>query len=329
MLIERESEELSFSQLALSRKEHRWNRHWLKKILNLVDWSKFDKLLKKPYSKKDGRHAWEPLFLFKCLLLQQWYGMSDRQLEEALEFRIDFCKFAGFNFEDNVPDATTFVKFRNRIKPVWNKLLIILNKQIEQAGFQIKKAVAVDATLVEAHSKPCGNKASLDSDGSWRGFPAKKVKDKNGDTVLARRQALFGYKINLSATVKHGFVSDFSICKASEHETHHLEEFIDRNKTRVVYADKGYVGNRSLLSELKIADGIQAKGSRGKPLLDNDISRNKKITKSRRIVEGVFGGFKQWYGWRKTKYVGLSRNSLAVCLTALAWNMKKLALITG
>ena len=219
------------------------------------------------------------------------------------------------------------VKFRNRIKPVWHKLLIILNKQIEEAGFQIKKAVAIDATLVEAHSKPCGNKASLDSDGSWRGFPAKKIKDKNGDTVLARRRALFGYKINLSATVKQGFVSDFSICKASEHETHHLEEFLD-GKTRVVYADKGYVGNRSLLSDLKIADGIQAKGSRGNPLLEKDILRNKKITKKRRIVEGVFGGFKQWYGWHKSKYLGFLANGLAVAMTSLAWNMKKWAVLT-
>lgn len=164
MLRENLSEELSFSQLALSRKNHRWNKHWLKKVLDTVNWQKFDLLLKKQYSKKDGRPAWDPLTLFKCLLLQQWYTMSDRQLEEALEFRIDFTKFAELNFEENVPDSTTFVKFRNRIQPIWDKLLNILNTQIEEAGFQIKKAVAVDATLVEAYSKPCGKKPSLDPD---------------------------------------------------------------------------------------------------------------------------------------------------------------------
>ena len=254
--------------------------------------------------------------------------MSDRQIEEALEFRIDFSKFAGLNFEDNVPDATTFVKFRSRIQPIWNKLLKVLNKQIEQAGFQIKKAVAVYATLVEAYSKPCGNKPSVDQDASWRGFPTKEIEDKDGNKILARRPALFGYKINLSSSVKHGFVNDFSICKASEHETHHFDELIE-DKTRLVYADKGYAGNRSMLAERKIADGIQAKASRGNPLSNSDITRNKKITKKRRIVEGIFGSFKQWYGWRKTKYVGLLRNCLAVTMTALAWNMKKLAVITG
>jgi IS5 family transposase len=49
--------------------------------------------------------------------------------------------------------------------------------------------------------------------------------------------------------------------------------------------------------------------------------------KKRRIVEGVFGSWKQWYGWRKTKFIGVARNRLAVALTAVAWNMKKRASI--
>lgn len=122
-------------------------------------------------------------------------------------------------------------------------------------------------------------------------------------------------------------MSDFSICKASEHETHHFWKFLAVGKTRVVYADKGYFGNRELLTNTKIVDGIQTKAVKGKSLSTNAITRNKKITKHRRIVEGVFGGFKQWYGWRKTKYIGLMRNALAVTMTSLAWNMKKFAVI--
>jgi len=178
MLRENHAEELSFTQLALSRKEQRWNKHWLKKISDTVDWKKFESLLNKQYSRKDGRPAWEPLAIFKCLLLQQWYGMSDRQLEEALEFRIDFCKFVRLNFEDNVPDATTFVKFRSRIQSVWNKLLKVLNNQIEQAGFQIKKAISVDATLVEAYSKPCGINLRLIKMHHGEGFRQKKSRIK-------------------------------------------------------------------------------------------------------------------------------------------------------
>jgi len=181
--------------------------------------------------------------------------MSDRQLEEALEFRIDFCKFTCLSFEGNAPDATMFVKFRARIQPVWNKLLEIVNSQIESAGFENKKAVAVGATLVCVHSKPCGTKPSCDRDASWRGFPAKQIEDKDGNKVFARRPVLFGYKINLNASVGDGFVNGFSVCKASEHETHHLAQLLNPC-TKVVYADKGYAGNKSLLKDLKIVDWV-------------------------------------------------------------------------
>lgn len=326
MLRENHAEELSFTQLALMRKNQRWNKHWLKTVLDTIRWDEFDSQFKKLYSKRDGRPAWNPLVLFRCLLLQKWYGMSDRQLEEALEFRVDFCKFAGLNFEEDVPDATTFVVFRNRIQPKWDSLLEILNRQIESAGFEIKKAITVDATLVSAHSKPCGNKQFFDNDGAWRGFPAKQIETEDGEKIVARRPALFGYKINLSTSISTGFINGFSVCKASEHETHHLLEFI-RPATRVVYADKGYVGNRSELESRKIIDGIQAKATRNAPLSQLEISRNKKITSKRRIVEAVFGSWKQWYDWHKTKYIGLCRNCLAVALTSLAWNMKKWAVL--
>ncbi len=326
MLRKKEAEELTFTQLALERKNERWNKHWLKRVVDTVQWDCFDPYLSRAYAKREGRPAWEPLVLFRCLLLEQWYGMSDRQLEEALEFRVDFCKFAGLDFEQNVPDATTFVVFRKRIEPVWDKLLELLNNQIEAGGFQIRKTITVDATLVEAYSKPCGTKASADPDASWRGFPAKEIKGEAGEKIVARRPALFGYKINLSTSTGHGFVNGFSVCEASEHETHHFAQFIHPT-TQEVYADKGYAGNRFELVSLNIADGIQAKATRGNPLSDKEIERNKQITVKRRIVEAVFGSWKQWYGWRKTKYIGLCRNCLAVTLTALAWNMKKWAVL--
>lgn len=71
-----------------------------------------------------------------------------------MEFRIDFKKFAGLDLDQAPPDATTFVVFRERIQSLWSKLLRRLNAQLDQAGYAVKKAIAVDATLVEAYSKP-------------------------------------------------------------------------------------------------------------------------------------------------------------------------------
>lgn len=244
-------------------------------------------------------------------------------MEEAIEFRIDFRKFAGLRFEEEAPDATTFAVFRERIMPIFDKLLRILNTQLEEAGLKIKEVVAVDATLVEAHSKPRGDFAG-DEEASWRGFPSRTVVDASGNKALARQPALYGYKINLSASIKTGYVSDLSVCPASEHESRHLTELLGK-ETKKVYADKGYYGCKKLLKGSPIKDGIHDKGFRNRPLTKAQITRNKSISKLRGIVEGVFGSWKGQYGWVKTKYCGLAKNYLAATLTALSWNMKKWA----
>lgn len=314
---------VTFADIWLSHTDKLWNKHWLKKVAEKVNWNKFRYRLEKLYSKDEGRPAWDPLALFRCLILAQWYGLSDLQLEEAIEFRIDFRKFVGLGFEEEAPDSTTFSVFRERILPIYDKLLKILNELLEEAGYQIKEVVAVDATLIEAYSKPKGDFAG-DAEGSWRGFPAREITGKDGNKVLARRPALYGYKINMCASIKTGFISSFSICPAAEHESRHFKELL-APETEKVYADKGYFGCKKVLKFLSIKDKIHDKGFRGKPLTAQQIKRNKGISKYRIIVEGIFGTWKQWHDWHKTKYCGLVKNQLAVTIAAMSWNMKKLA----
>ena len=95
--------------------------------------------------------------LFRCLLLAERNGLRDRAPEEALEVRIYFKKFAGLEVDAPVPDATTFVVFWNWIHPIRTRLFERLDRQLRGAGFQVYRAIAVDATLVEAHSKPTKN----------------------------------------------------------------------------------------------------------------------------------------------------------------------------
>lgn len=75
--------------------------------------------------------------LFRCLLLAEWNGLSDRALEEALEFRIDFKKYVGLEVDAAVPDATTFVVFRDRIQPIRTKLFERQDRLLRDAGFEV------------------------------------------------------------------------------------------------------------------------------------------------------------------------------------------------
>ena len=172
-MIKKQKKTYTFADAWLSHTEKRWDKHWLKRVKDLVNWGKFDYRLEKLYELENGRPGWDPLVLFRCLIVAEWFGLSDENLEEAIEFRIDFRKFVGLNWEDSAPDATTYCVFRKRVAPIMDKLLRILNKQLEAAGFEVKKAVAVDASLVEAHSKPSGERPG-DTEASWReGFPLR------------------------------------------------------------------------------------------------------------------------------------------------------------
>src|SRR6266702_963175 len=84
----------------------------LEKIERLVNWSRFEQLLSRVRPGESGRPPYRALAMFKALLLQQWYGLSDPGLEEALSDRLSFRRFCGFALDETTPDETTICRFR-------------------------------------------------------------------------------------------------------------------------------------------------------------------------------------------------------------------------
>ena len=105
-----------------------------------------------------GPQGYEPLVLFKCLLLGQWHGLSDPKLEESLRVRLDFMLFAGLELHKPVPDETTHCRFRNALvrSGVFDKLLGEVCRQLEGHGLKVKEADAaiIDASLIESAARP-------------------------------------------------------------------------------------------------------------------------------------------------------------------------------
>ena len=72
----------------------------LQRMSELVDWSAVEALLSGLRSGSMGAPAYPSLALFKALLLQQWYGLSDPGLEEALLDRFSFRRFLGLSLSE-------------------------------------------------------------------------------------------------------------------------------------------------------------------------------------------------------------------------------------
>ena len=107
----------------------------LDRIDGLFKWYRFEKLLK-PLRSEVGRPGYPALSMFKALLLQQWYGLSDPGLEEALLDRLSFRRFCGFSLDDATPDETTFVRFRAALGEAGlsEKLFAEVNRQLDKRG---------------------------------------------------------------------------------------------------------------------------------------------------------------------------------------------------
>ncbi|GAB6068743.1 hypothetical protein JCM13664_20640 [Methylothermus subterraneus] len=90
------------------------SEHWLLKIERLIDGSAFEWPLGSLYS-HTGRPSHPPLVMFKMLLLEQWFNLSDAEVEAQTRVRIDFLCFLGLTLTDPVPDETARVRFRQRL----------------------------------------------------------------------------------------------------------------------------------------------------------------------------------------------------------------------
>ena len=88
----------------------------VKELNELIDWSRVEQHLTHIHAKTRGEKAWSPLLMFKALLLQSWYHLSDTQLEKQLARDLQFRRFVELDLSESVPDHSTFWRFRQTLE---------------------------------------------------------------------------------------------------------------------------------------------------------------------------------------------------------------------
>jgi transposase, IS5 family len=287
----------------------------LERIAALVDWSGFERLLGEVYAAPVGRPSYGPLVLLRCLLLQQWYRLSDPGLEEALSDRLSFRRFVGLALADPVPDHSTLSRFRSELvrRGLAEPLLAELNRQLDVRGLMVKSGTLIDASLVAADGRRPKKgepvEARSDRDASWNAMPEKP---------------LFGYKAHLAVDEGSGLVRQAVLTPAHVSDTTPFLALVQGDE-RAVYADKGYDGwwYRAELARRGIEDGIMRSGARRVRLTAADHARNRALGKVRAAIERSFAVMKRWYGYRRVRYRSLLRNTLQLQLLACAMNLRR------
>ncbi|MDL2279822.1 IS5 family transposase [Desulfovibrio sp. OttesenSCG-928-G11] len=279
--------------------------------------------------------------MFKILLLQQWYGLSDQETEFALLDRISFSRFTGIALSESVPDHTTICRFRNLLveKALLEPLLVEVNKQFERQGKLVKKGVAVDASIVTSASRPRKQvdiehvAKDREEDAAPTTDEMTKVsvsysKDSDAAWLKKGKECHYGYKAHTAVDAESGLVLAIHATPANLSDTGQLERLVQDSalpdKARV-YADKGYTSkaNSEILRKHKCKDGIMSRAYRNKPLTDRQKSRNRLISQKRYIVERVFGTLKKCYDMARASYIGTTKVQGELLLSSLAYNLKR------
>lgn len=315
----------------------------LPSLNQLIPWEKFRWNLEKCLGRnsdnsKGGRPPFDSVMMFKILVLQRLYNLSDDQMEYQLNDRMSFQRFAGISPNETVPDAKTIWLFKealaqsNGMTTLFNKFERHLNEQ----GFCAKKGTIVDATVIEVpiqHLKD-SEKEDLKNDKipeSWS-EPKRRQKDIDAKWTKKKGTFLFGYKNHIAIDNKHKLIRTSVVTNAAVHDSKAFTKIANTNNSnKDVWADSAYDTDEiaQFLKSKKLRSKIQKqlRGNEGPP--DKYKKFNALRSKIRKRVEHVFGHMQNSMNALYIRCKGIVRATAMITLNNLVYNMCRLRFLTA
>ena len=308
----------------------------LVRLNSFIDWEIFRLQLEiirnKPRKNASGRKPFDVILMFKILILQSLYNLSDAQIEFQIRDRMTFMKFLGLNWESTVPDEKSVWLFRDQltkaelIKPLFDRFESLLVEQ----GFEAKRGQMVDATIVNVpiqHNRKEENEQikSGEAPEEWSDSKSRQ-KDTDARFTKKRNKSYYGYKNHANVDVEHKLIRDYEVTDASVHDSQVFEDILGPAEDNPeVYADSAY---RSRQSETDLENGgyeshVHERPYRNTPLTDEQKAANHERSKIRVRVEHVFGSQLQLAGDLILRTIGLARAKTKIGLRNLGYNLNR------
>jgi IS5 family transposase len=299
----------------------------LERLLRLVDWNRIETLLVALEGGQMGPPPYPPLMMFKALLLQRWYALSDPGLEEALKDRLSFRRFVGLALSEDIPDHSTLWRFREAVGPLSQALFGEVLRQIEASGFVMKQGTLIDASLIPAAVNPPKRPQEPlppDADGRAASKLVKSALDPDAAWTKKGGKYHFGYKLHVAMDKTSRIIRRVITTPANINESQEADRLICGDEA-VVYADKAYDSKKRSrnLALCGIENAIMRRGHPKRPLTRDEVCRNKQIARYRGAIEPIFHLVKNVHGFARARYRGLARNTTAFTLAAIAMNLKR------
>ena len=284
---------------------------------------------------KAGRKPYDDVLMFKVLVLQALYNLSDDQTEYQIKDRLSFRRFLGLSIDASVPDAKTIWLFREYLieKKLVEKLFTKFDGYLEELGFAARGGQMIDASFVEVpkqRNKKDENdqiKVGVTPDEWQEDKPKLRQKDVQARWVKKNNQSYYGYKNHINVDNNCKLIRGYEVMDASVHDSQVLRRLIDpRNTNANVYADSAYRSNEFEveLKEAGYRSKIHFKAYRNTPLTKQQERANHCRSKVRARVEHVFGYQANSMKVGLIQTIGMARAKAKIGMTNLVYNMQRL-----
>jgi IS5 family transposase len=314
----------------------------LEAIATLVPWESFradiEAMVLTPEAEKKsraGRKPFDAILMFRMLVLQSLYNLSDEQIEYQVRDRLSFTRFLGLGLEDDIPDGTTLWVFREKLAQAGlvETLFERFDQHLNAKGYIARGGQMVDATIVPVPKQRNSrdeneNVKRGETPPAWEGKPSKnRQKDKDARWTKKHGKSFFRYKNHVNADNTHKLIRDYEVTDAAVHDSRVLDELLDKGNTcKDVFADSAY---RSAEIEQKLtARGFRSRicvrGRRGRPLSEAAQAANRAKSRIRSRIEHVFGAQQTASGGRLVRTIGIVRARAKIGLQNLAYNIRRL-----
>jgi IS5 family transposase len=297
----------------------------LERLNAIINWNGFRPLIEKALAKEakgpGGRPSFDNVLMFKILILQRLYNISDDQTEYQINDRRSFMRFLDLHPEDTVPDAKTIWHFRAAIAKadIIEMLFQLFEDELEATGIITHKGTIVDATFVDApRQRNTREENKTIKDGGvpddWK-EPTPKAKHKLSQKDTEARwtkkgnETHYGYKDHAKVDADSKMIVDYSVTPANVHDSDEFVDFID-GTDNVVYADSAYKSEAiDGLLPAGVKNQIHERAYRNKPLTDEQKASNREKSKVRVRIEHVFGYITGAMHGITVRSIGLERAS--------------------
>lgn len=329
--------------------------HFLVKLNQIVDWDAFIPLFLPAYQglAVQGRPPYSPVVLLKMLVIAFLYNLSERQVEEVVNFQLPVKEFVGLAVDEAAPDHSTLCLFKRRLCETgkwvyFQRVSDAVLRHAQNSGLRLGQIQVVDSVHTVANvdndadrQRQEQGKPPHDPQATIVHKGKRSVTEPDGH-VTTKMMQYRGYKAHISLNAETGLITSVIPTLGRAADNLQFPQLLEHDEAIGVAADT-YTGDMAY-DDTDLHYRLERAGKHSALRLHAYRTQkkdgNKEVwqtlvatpeyqagLKERYKIERKFGEGKLWHRLGRCRYLGLVRYGIQAHLTALVMNLKRIVLL--